>query len=161
MPHTNLQMKHEKENNQLIILIEEQTQPDINREHSNYANKTGKRSNNSTVLFIHAPVHAGIPSTLRKQHLCHQLEYRNKMSICHCCDSNQTPSYVIMIQARTTAKMHSFLILYCCKFDSTLQGGSRGDLSQIQRHITRALEAIYYPPGHGSNKLTEFNGNNG
>ncbi len=64
-------MKHEKENNQLIILIEEQTQPDINREHSNYANKTGKRSNNATVLFIHAPVHAGIPSTLRKQHLCH------------------------------------------------------------------------------------------
>lgn len=67
-------MKHNKENNQLIVLIEEQTRLDIKREqvteHNNYANKTGKQWNNATVLFIHAPVHAGILSTLRKQHLC-------------------------------------------------------------------------------------------
>lgn len=65
-------MKHRKENNQLIVLKEEQTCPDIIREGTelnNYANKTGKQSHNATVLFIHAPVHVGIHST-QKQHLC-------------------------------------------------------------------------------------------
>jgi len=65
--------KHGKENTLPIALIEEQTQPEITREQvteHNYTNKTGKRSNNATVLFIHASVHAGIPSTQRKQHLC-------------------------------------------------------------------------------------------
>jgi len=87
---THTQTNTEKENTLPIALIEEQTQPEITREQvteHNYTNKTGKRSNNATVLFIYASVHAGIPSTQRKQHLCRQLVYRNKMSICCSCDS--------------------------------------------------------------------------